>query len=649
MLNEERRESQGARRVRTVLQVAACALLILMFVAAATAAVDAPQAGAAAAPADRTPSLRNQSSDILRTSTPTLTPTRRASSSAWLPASPQNIPGQPTVDANTIALYHFDSPAGTNAIDATGYYTGTLFGNAVIADSGVYAGALQLDGNGSYVSTGQFSDPFTKGTIEAYVDFSQACIAPDVAFPIITVIGPSGTILKLQENVGLHFGIYANNQWQWVDSGINGCRYLEAGHSGNPNPWQNVPVLWPYEAWRFHHVAGTWGPRGMEIWVDGVLHGVGNTATQKFPYPYMCNPQMQESAAPDFSQNVPWTPNPIYPACQTPVMAPMMPAYPPGDYVGALPSYTTFLIGYDPSIPTSSTSNPYFTGRIDEVRISNIQRTFSSTVDPTITPTPTWTPVSLSGEYHVDASTLALFHLNPAPPHETWEEVSQQYRVLGGQAAIVAGGRFSSGLELDGNGSYLDPGNLGSQGAGTVEAWVRLDGSFSTQPLFKTAQYYNGDGASLFFGATSSNQLLLAISNGIGSYSVSTPLPTGLPGCWHHMAGTWGTRGLEVWIDGSLRNVNNTFSGGMVNQVFGWRVGCNFSGNCTKGTLDEVRVSSIQRTFAPAGLRPIRANPSNAGFTPTLGVVRTPFSNFGSSFFEYLPFIAVAPTPAPCG
>lgn len=634
ILNEERRESKNAQRARAALQVAVCTLLTLMFVAAATAAVDAPQAGAAAAVVDRTPSLRYQASDILRTSTPTLTPTRRSSSSARLPASPQTIPGQTQVDANTIALYHFDSPAGTNAIDARGIYTGTLFGNAVITNSGVYAGALQLDGNGSYVSTGQFSDPLTQGTIEAFVDFSSACPSVDETYPIITVIGTSGqTVLRVWDNVGLGFEILVNGQWQSVNSGINPCRYLEAGHSANPYPWQSVPVLWPYEAWRFHHVAATWGPRGIEIWVDGVLHGVGNNdpnaATE--PFPYMCNPQMQEQSS-------------LYPACRTPVMVPTMPAPPPGYYGGGLPSYTNFLIGYDPSITLTASSNPYFTGRVDEVRISNIQRTFSWTVDPTITPTPTWTPVSLSGEYSVDADTLALYHFNPAPAGETWEEVGKQYHGLSGQAATIPSGRFGTGMGLDGNGSFVYLNNLENLNAGTVEAWVNfLNPSPSQEIIVATPDNRN---LALALRVSPQNQISLQVS----SFTLNSAVTSAsLMNCWHHIAGTWGPRGAEIWIDGSLSAANSSFTGGMPWPISDWRAGCDYLGFCIDGALDEVRVSNVQRTFSPATKRPVRAAPF-AARTPYPGTLsaRAPDSGLGNLVF--LPFVQLAPTVAapPC-
>ncbi len=633
MLNEERRQSQATQRVRGTIQIVVCSLLAFVFIAAATATVNAPQAGAAAV--DHTPSAGKNLADLLPTNTPTLTPTPTRASvvqSSRYSLLPQSIPGQPQVDANTIALYHFDSPTGNIAIDATGNYTGTMMGNATITASGVYAGALQLDGNGSYVSTG-YTGPLSQGTIDAYVDFKEACYTASENFPIITAVGASGDVLELKDAVGLVFTIISNGNSYTANSGINPCRYLNGSdQTVNFGIW-GLPVLWPYETWRFHHVAGTWGPRGMEIWVDGILHGVTNNDPNAdiYPFPYMCNPQMQEMSS-------------HYPVCQTPVMAPTSPAYPRGDYTGGLPSYNTFLIGAD-------SSNHYFTGRIDEVRISNIQRTFSASVDPTITPTPTWTPVSPTGEYSVDSNTLALYHLNYQVQYPTYkavlEEVTQQYKGLSGQAAIVPNGKFGGGLWLDGNGSKLNTGNLGPRTTGTVETWVKFANSSANQPIFAATEFYNSTTSLLFLGG-SQGDVKFGIFDGANMHWVDSGVPvSSMQVCWHHLAGTWGPRGAEIWVDGVLMNTDTSYRGGTINLVYNWQVGCDFAGSCMNGLLDELRVSDIQRTFTPAGLRANRAALFSPVRTPYFGSTPAYAPDTGSgSNLMFLPFVSVAPTPA---
>jgi hypothetical protein len=574
--------------IRFPAQLGAGTILILLFVASAAATVQAPQTTRPAIPAQASPARTNSptATGPATRALPTRTQTARAGN------APRAVPGQPQVDANTVALYHFDTPNSV-AIDATGNYTGTLVGNATILDSGLYAGVLSLDGNRAYVDTGNLGS-VTSGTIEGFVDFQPVCNGGAANFAVFSAVdGSSGqTVMYVgvdgnnvnlnyygeSTNPGGHltFWIYANGQWHWAESGINVCRYL-AGTSG---------PRWPYETWRFRHVAATWGSRGMEIWVDGVLHGVGVFApnTRIEPYPYKCNPQAQLGIA-----NYP--PNPLYPVCRTPIAAPQMtPAPPPGAYYGTFDPYTVFRIGCD-------SAGKCFKGRIDEVRISNTQRTFSASVVPTITPTPTWTPISAAGEYAVDSSTRALYHLNFSTANGILEEVSQAYKGLSGPW-IVSAGKFNAGLHFDGNYSSVLLGNHGPLNQGTVEAWVNYASAGAMQPILFVPKAYNYNHPLLFLGTTSASTIGFAIQDGAGTYWVdSSVTATSLLGCWHHLAGTWGPRGLEIWIDGSLRQADPNFTGTMAWSNPYWRMGCDLNGNCTDAILDEVRVSTIQRTF----------------------------------------------------
>jgi len=596
-------------------QIGACALLALLVIISATATVSAPQMTLATATPShqsspsRTPSPRATATSTRARPTPTSVARRIA---------PQSVHGQPQVDEHTVALYHFDAP-DTVAIDATGRYTGTLVGNAVIGVPLLYDGVLSLDGNGSYVRTGYLGD-LSEGTIEAFVDFSTAC-ATSWDFTIISASGEPGSnqpALVLRQQTGLMFGIYVEGQWRWADSGINACRYLNTGHSSNPPPWENVPVLWPYETWRFHHVAGTWGPRGMEIWVDGVLHGLGNTDPNAgyYPYPWMCNPQEQEMSV-------------SYPNCDSPNMAP---PFPPGDYTGGLPSYSTFLIGCD-------SAGSCFKGRIDEVRISNVQRTFQWSVVPTITPTPTQTPVPISGEYAVDANTAALFHLNLQSGSAVYDEVSQQYKGLMGQAFITPNGRFNGGLFLDGNGSGVNMGTIGYLSKGTAEAWVCFTDSSAGQRIIAALQPPTSGPTPLFLGVSDQGSIGLGIYDAYTFRWVDSGVMIGnIVGSWHHVAGTWGARGAEIWIDGSLRGADRAYAGELSGLYF-WRAGCDNVGYCLKGILDEVRVSLGQRTFTVNSL----LGSTRSGSVST----RSPANR---NFFLFLPFINVVPTSqaVPC-
>ncbi len=530
----------------------------------------------------------------------TQTPPPRSAKSVRAPA----VPGQLQVDEHTVALYHFDAPDGNLAIDATGRYTGTLYGNAAITTTGLYAGVLTLDGQGSYVRIGNLGQ-MSQGTVEAYVDFSDVCF-PGIMESGIISVGPEYGSGNSVMQMGAHtvLDILANGQLSEADSGVNPCRYLTGSDQRENFEHWGLEPKWPYETWRFHHVAATWGPRGMEIWLDGVLYGLGTyTNPTPIPYLYHCNPQLYVSS-------------PLYPvACTNPVPAPQMtPSYPPGDYSGALPGYATFLIG-------CNSSGGCFKGRIDEVRISDVQRTFQYTVVPTITPIPTQTPVPLVGEYSPDANTLALYHLNSFAPCMyascMADAVSgQPYPAIG---SLTPYGHFNSALATSSNGLYIQDMNLTNYTRGTAEAWVRFSQTTAAQPVF--------DGGALWLGSYAGGPLFFSVYDGTDHRLVITDLkPRDLAGCWHHIAGTWGPRGLEVWLDGNLYRTNTAFVGGMYHGT-NWYIGHDLAGNSLDGALDEVRVSSIQRTFSP---RALAAQRSSSG----------PRSGYGSGWDVFLPFVS---------
>ncbi len=534
------------------------------------------------------------------------------------------LPGQTALDKYTVALYRFDNP-GSAAFDETWRYPGTSNGNASVTGLGVYRGALSLDGEGSNVTTADLPS-LSQGTLEAFIDFQSVCYTAFESFPIITARAADGgrEILQLRVYGGLMFGIYSEGQWKWVDSGINACRYLNYGPSA-PG--------WPYETWRFHQVAATWGPRGQEIWVDGVLHGVGNDDPREniAPYKYKCNPQMQLGA-------LPWPPNPSYPVCQTPVAASQMPAYPPGDYTGGIPS-ASFMIGCG--------SDGCFKGRLDEVRISNIQRVFTYAVVPTITPTPTHTPVAIGGQYAPDSSTVALYHLSSTAEMGgtkfVLDEATAHWNAwLDGDAILDPYGRFNYGLYLDGavhgTGGFptilgMYPSNLKLSSPGTFEAWLDLspNSSSDSSPLFAA-----GDRSDkLLFGFYPPGRLMLGISNGREWFWNTTQIVAkDIAGTWHHVAATWGSRGMEVWLDGSLCNTTS-YSGTFPSLSSFTAVGCDREGNCMAGLVDEVRISGLQRTFTAS--------------SPQYRAARDSVPLIWSQHSQFLPFVQVAPTPVYAG
>jgi hypothetical protein len=213
------------------------------------------------------------------------------------------------------------------------------------------------------------------------------------------------------------------------------------------------------------------------------------------------------------------------------------------------------------------------------------------------------------------------------------EVIPQHYYPFGSEGTIQNNGRFGA-AELSPGGtdsaistqfiSSFSPWNLANTAAGTLEAWVKFTDSSVNHWLFVSKQLYNSD----------PNVWLEGLAQGpirffFKGYSVDSDVSVAsLVGCWHHVAATFGPRGMELWIDGVIHGTNTLNKAGMGSQVDSWKIACNFMNACMKGMLDEVRVSNIQRTFALSSpsFRPISRAPSALG---TL---------------TYLPFIQSSPS-----
>ncbi len=150
----------------------------------------------------------------------------------------------------------------------------------------------------------------------------------------------------------------------------------------------------------------------------------------------------------------------------------------------------------------------------------------------------------------------------------------------------------------------MEAGNLGSPGNGAIETWVNL-GANGAQFTLLNAVVNRGDGSmqdKMILGAHAPKGNI-AFGFDIGgswAWAESQIYPQDLIGAWHHLAGTWGSRGLELWLDGKLCSRYDYFDR-IYYPIYRYRVGCDAGGHCAQGTFDEIRLSSVQRTFTRLG------------------------------------------------
>jgi len=211
--------------------------------------------------------------------------------------------------------------------------------------------------------------------------------------------------------------------------------------------------------------------------------------------------------------------------------------------------------------------------------------------------------------YGVDGNTVALYHFDA----DVTDSVGNHDGVLYGDAAVTtgSGGYFGEGLDLDGSGDYARLGNVHQNpprntDMGTVEMWVKLTsapgGSFTL--LASGLEYGGGYDSGFFLGRHSGygTSLMFGMWGPGWNFAHSGIDPASLVGDWHHIAGTWGSEGVELWLDGDLV-ATNPFTGGInISDYSTALLGTDSWTWSTPGVIDEVRISDIQRNFSSASV-----------------------------------------------
>jgi hypothetical protein len=148
--------------------------------------------------------------------------------------------------------------------------------------------------------------------------------------------------------------------------------------------------------------------------------------------------------------------------------------------------------------------------------------------------------------------------------------------------------------------------SMGALSQGTVEFWANAD-SFTNNPnlTFVTADLWANNWSTFVIGVSQTDYVYSeyvdvkdvwqGMANGNTSKSITT-------NTWHHYATTWGSQGFNFYVDGYLV-YSNSATGGQYTPTASWQVGGNSeAGNVGpgfNGIIDELRISNIQRVFAP--------------------------------------------------
>ena len=171
----------------------------------------------------------------------------------------ENINSEYSVDANTVALFHFNQNSGTKVIDETGRYNGTMGAGASWATSGKFSNALQTSGTAQRVDLNDntFGNAMPEGTVEAWfkADSFNSVNCSDI-WGKAESTSPAG----LYRRWGIFICTNITNKISYQ---------MRTGPPDTVASIHDLEFNYTFSTGKWYHVAGTWGPAGMKIYLNG--------------------------------------------------------------------------------------------------------------------------------------------------------------------------------------------------------------------------------------------------------------------------------------------------------------------------------------------------------------------------------------------
>jgi hypothetical protein len=134
-----------------------------------------------------------------------------------------------------------------------------------------------------------------------------------------------------------------------------------------------------------------------------------------------------------------------------------------------------------------------------------------------------------------------------------------------------------------------------SETAFSVELWFQSTSNVGS--MFEV--YSTGGGADRFLSLNAGSVCFYVYA--AGAVQICTDATTYGDGAWHHAAGTLGTGGMRLYVDGALANSNTTTTSSSFSGDTDLRLGNGHTGFVStlvylQGALDEVRVWTVERS-----------------------------------------------------
>jgi hypothetical protein len=165
-------------------------------------------------------------------------------------------------------------------------------------------------------------------------------------------------------------------------------------------------------------------------------------------------------------------------------------------------------------------------------------------------------------------------------------------------------GIFGQGARLNFNDCIVF--SMGALSQGTVEFWAAADNLTNSIQNIVIATLSPNNWGTFLSGIAQTNYVYSVYvdvnDDWQGMITTNTFSKTITANSWHHYATTWGSEGFRFYVDGNPV-YTNAVTGGQYGPTGSWQVGANSAagnnGSGFNGIIDELRISSIQRVFAP--------------------------------------------------
>jgi hypothetical protein len=215
-------------------------------------------------------------------------------------------------------------------------------------------------------------------------------------------------------------------------------------------------------------------------------------------------------------------------------------------------------------------------------------------------------PTKVSDPYGVDKDVLALFHFKSLENDKVYDELGKWTGNM--QNVTLSEGLFGNALKItEQSNASLDtiiPNHLRE---GTIEMYFSFSSTFDTS---KNYCIFGNDGSRVLIIYTKGKFAFLKGHNNIHRFIVGPA--SILPDKWYHIAATWGSNGINLYLDGELIAHNDDVSDYQTAlelypmSMFQLKIGRKDTGCCMdginiseslkfNGMVDAIRISKIQR------------------------------------------------------